>query len=87
LDAGPGATWPVEAAGRVCRGLLGVLVRRWWVVLLATVTWAGIALFLGFKYRWSDAYWGEWGLALVIFFSRLTVRAPLVRRYGVRCAW
>jgi hypothetical protein len=68
-------------------GLLGIVVRRWWVVSLAAATWAGIGMFLGFKFRWSGAYWGEVGLALLIFFSSLTVLASAVgpaMRAGVR---
>jgi hypothetical protein len=70
-------------------GLLGVLVRRWWVVSVAAVTWSAIAFFFGFWYRWSDDGWGEFGVPLVVFFASLTVVASAVGpaiRTGLRLA-
>jgi hypothetical protein len=70
-------------------GLLGLLLRRWWVVFLAVAIWTGIAIFLRVNNGWYGHGWGEWGKALMVFFACLTVVASAVGpaiRTGLRLA-
>jgi hypothetical protein len=70
-------------------GLLGVLFRGWWVVLLAAATWTGIAIFQWLNYGWYGHGWGEWGVGLIVLFACLTALAGAIGpaiRTGLRVA-
>jgi hypothetical protein len=59
-------------------GVLGLVVRKWWVVGLAVVTYIGIAVFLWLNNGWYGAGWGDFGIAFNVFVAGVTVLASAI---------
>ena len=57
----------------VACGLVGLLIGRWWALLVPVVLWAGIALFLLVNDGWYGAGWGDFGIALNVITAILSV--------------
>jgi len=56
----------------VC-GLIGLLVGRWWALVVPVVLWAAITLFLVVNDGWYGAGWGDFGIALNVIAAILSV--------------
>ncbi len=62
-------------------GLAGLLVGRWWALLVPAAVWAGTAVFLVGNDGWEGAGWGDFGVALSVIAAVLSL---LLAAAGVR---
>jgi hypothetical protein len=53
----------------------GLVIGRWWVVVAALATWAGLAAFLYENNGWHGAGWGDFGIALNVIVAGATIAA------------
>jgi len=54
-------------------GLLGLLVGRWWALIVPVMLWSAIALFLVINDGWYGAGWGDFGIASNVIAAALSV--------------
>jgi hypothetical protein len=69
------AVMPLLLALPLAFGAAGVVIGRWWVVLAALATWAGLAIYLVVNDGWYGHGWGEFGIAFHVISALATVAA------------
>jgi hypothetical protein len=68
----------VFAFSLVVPGVVGFVVGRWWLLLLGSVVWLGIAVFLVVNDGWYGHGWGDFGEALTVLWALATLLSATV---------
>jgi hypothetical protein len=58
--------------------IAALLIGRWWVPLVALVTWIGIAIFVVAKEGRAGLDWGEFGIVWDLLVASLTLAGSVI---------